>query len=119
MLINHRGTRAGAAGTDCDDPCTGRDVSDVCVLDSYEGGHRQPPEEKYPGKAAFVVTTAESSCAVEVTDQVTPPPTVRLWYAAVDRLRAGWLRLGDRAEITAAGVLLVMAAAVFTLNAVL
>ncbi|WP_460664807.1 hypothetical protein [Kribbella swartbergensis] len=66
-----------------------------------------------------MVTTVESSCAVEVTDQIAPPLTVRPWYAAVDRIRACWLRHGDRAEFAAAGVLLVMAAAVFTLNAAL
>ncbi|WP_267900332.1 hypothetical protein [Kribbella turkmenica] len=44
---------------------------------------------------------------------------MRPLYAAVDRFRARWLRLGDRAELATGAVLLVLAVAVFTLNAVL
>ncbi|WP_433160539.1 hypothetical protein [Kribbella sp. CA-247076] len=77
-----------------------------------------------------MVTTAEPY-AVEVTEQVSAPLTataplnsaaplaVRPWYAAADRVRARWLRLGTRAELATGAVLLVLAAVVFTLNAVL
>jgi hypothetical protein len=66
-----------------------------------------------------VVTSVESSSSVEVLDQIAPPPALRGWYAAVDRVRAYWMVRGPRAELVAAGILLVLAVAVFGLNAVL
>ncbi|MEU4195652.1 hypothetical protein AB0E69_27380 [Kribbella sp. NPDC026611] len=41
------------------------------------------------------------------------------WYAAIDRVRAYWMVNGARAELVAAGILLVLAVLVFGLNATL
>lgn len=40
------------------------------------------------------------------------------WYAAVDRVRASWLGNAGRAELVAAGTLLVLAVAAFAATAV-
>ncbi|MFF0342408.1 hypothetical protein [Kribbella sp. NPDC004875] len=41
------------------------------------------------------------------------------WYAAMDRIRAYWMVNGGRADLVAAGILLVLAAAAFAADLVL